>query len=148
MRRLVAYELLSLDGVAEEPGDFIHEFDEVMSENLGRVISSQDAVLLGHRTYDDWAHFWPTSSIEPFSSFINPVQKFVVASAPLQRSWENVAVVEGNLAEFVSALKRQRGGDIGVHGSIILTRFLLQKGLIDELPRRGSIDTDRGPKAL
>jgi dihydrofolate reductase len=50
MRKLVAYELLSLDGVAEQPDEFITEFDEVMRENLGRVIATQDAVLLGRRT--------------------------------------------------------------------------------------------------
>jgi dihydrofolate reductase len=86
MRKVVAYELLSLDGVAEHPREFITEFDEAMSENLGRVIASQDAVLLGRRTYDDWASFWPSSAIEPFSSFINPVQKFVVTSTHLRTS--------------------------------------------------------------
>ena len=71
MRKVVAYELLSLDGVAEQPDDFILDFDEVMRENLGRVIATQDAVLLGRRTYNDWAQFWPTSDIEPFATFIN-----------------------------------------------------------------------------
>src|SRR5438270_837660 len=54
MRNVVVYELLSLDGVAEQPEDFILDFDEVMEENLGRVIASQDAVLLGRHTYDHW----------------------------------------------------------------------------------------------
>ena len=80
MRKVVAYELLSLDGVAEQPDEFITDFDDVMRENLGRVIATQDAVLLGRRTYDDWAAFWPTSDIEPFASFINGVEKFVVTS--------------------------------------------------------------------
>ena len=55
MRKVVAYELLSLDGVAEEPDNFILDWDEVMRENLGRVIATQDVVLLGRRTYDEWA---------------------------------------------------------------------------------------------
>ena len=55
MRKLVAYELLSLDGVAEEPLDFITDFDDVMIDNLGRVIATQDTVLLGRRTYDQWS---------------------------------------------------------------------------------------------
>src|SRR5271170_3723380 len=78
VRKVVAYELLSLDGVAEHPDEFITEFDDAMRENLGRVIATQDAVFLGRRTYDDWARFWPTSDIEPFSSFINGVEKFVL----------------------------------------------------------------------
>jgi len=49
MRKVVAYELLSLDGVAEHPDEFVTEFDEVMRENLGRVIATQDVVLLGRR---------------------------------------------------------------------------------------------------
>jgi dihydrofolate reductase len=82
VRKVVAYELLSLDGVAEQPDEFVTEFDDVMRENLDRVIATQDAVLLGRRTYDDWAGFWPTSDIEPFASFINGVEKFVVTSTP------------------------------------------------------------------
>ena len=133
MRNVVAYELLSLDGMAEEPLEFITDFDELMQENLGRVIASQDAVLLGRRTYDDWAAFWPSSDIEPFATFINGVQKFVVTSTPLDRQWANSSVAEGGLAEFVADLKRQPGGDIGVHGSISLTQSLLEESLVDEL---------------
>jgi dihydrofolate reductase len=73
VRKVVVYELLSLDGVAEQPNEFITDFDDVMRENLRRVIAEQDAVLLGRRTYDDWAAFWPSSEIEPFASFINAV---------------------------------------------------------------------------
>jgi dihydrofolate reductase len=133
MRRVVAYELLSLDGVAEQPDDFILEFDEVMSDNLGRVIASQDAVLLGRQTYNDWAQFWPTSDIEPFASFINSTAKFVATSTPLAPRWENSAIVEGGLTRFVTDLKQQPGGDIGVHGSIALTQSLLEEGLVDDL---------------
>ncbi len=133
MRKVVAYELLSLDGVAEQPDEFILDFDEVMRENLGRVIATQDVVLLGRRTYDDWARFWPTSQIEPFATFINSTQKFVVTSTPVEQTWENAALVEGDLTKFVTELKRQPGGDIGVHGSITLAQSLLEEGLIDVL---------------
>ena len=133
MRKVVAYELLSLDGVAEQPDEFITDFDDLMRENLGRVIAAQDAVLLGRRTYDDWAGFWPTSDIEPFASFINGVQKFVVTSTPLEHEWAGSVVVEGSLGDFVTELKQQPGEDIGIHGSISLTQSLLEAGLIDEL---------------
>jgi dihydrofolate reductase len=133
MRKVVAYELLSLDGVAEQPDEFVTDFDDVMRENLGRVITTQDAVLLGRRTYDDWAGFWPTSEIEPFAGFINGVEKFVVTSAPPRETWANTTVVNGDLSEFITELKRRPGGDIGVHGSIALTQSLLEGGLVDEL---------------
>jgi dihydrofolate reductase len=132
-RKLVAYELVTLDGVAEHPDEFITEFDDVMEENLGRVIAAQDAVLLGRRTYDDWADFWPASDIEPFASFINGVEKFVATSTALEEPWARATVIDGDVLEFVSELKRRSGGDIGVHGSIELAQSLLEAGLVDEL---------------
>lgn len=133
MRKLVAYELLSFDGVAEHPDEFITDFDDVMRENLGRVIATQDTVLLGRRTYDEWAAFWPSSDIEPFSSFINGVQKFVMTSTAPASTWHNTAVVDSRLVDFVAALKQEPGRDIGVHGSVALTQSLLEAGLVDEL---------------
>jgi dihydrofolate reductase len=133
MRKLVAYELLSLDGVAERPDEFVTDFDDVMGENLARVIAAQDAVLLGRRTWDDWAAFWPTSDIEPFATFINGVQKFVATSTAPALEWPQTKVVDGDLAEFVADLKQQPGGDIGLHGSIALAQSLLAADLVDEL---------------
>jgi dihydrofolate reductase len=133
VRKVVAYELLSLDGVAEQPDEFVTDFDHAMRENLGRVIATQDAVFLGRRTYDDWAGFWPTSDIEPFASFINGVEKFVVTSTPPGETWGNTTVVDGGLVEFVTELRQRSGTDIGVHGSIALTQSLLEQGLVDEL---------------
>jgi dihydrofolate reductase len=133
-RKVVASELLSLDGVAEGLEDlFVGVADEVLEENLRRGIAAQDTVLLGRRTFDQWAGFWPTSEIEPFASFINGVEKFVVTSSALGQLWANSSVVKGPLPEFVRSLKERPGRDIGVHGSILLTQSLLQQGLIDEL---------------
>lgn len=133
MRKVVAYELLSLDGVAEQPDAFVTEFDDVMEENLGRVIATQDAVLLGRRTYDDWVHFWPSRHDGRFAPFINDVQKFVATSLTLDPPWSNASAVQGSLSAFLSELKDRPGGDIGVHGSIDLAHSLLEDGLIDEL---------------
>ena len=133
MRKVVAYELLSLDGVAEQPDTFITDFDEVMQENLSRVITTQDTVLLGRQTYDDWASFWPSSDIEPFASFINGVEKFVVTSTTPDDIWANATVAHGGLSEFVTELKQRSGSDIGLHGSIALTQSLLEAGLVDQL---------------
>jgi dihydrofolate reductase len=133
VRKVVAYELLSLDGVAEQPDEFITEFDDVMRENLGRVIATQDTVLLGRQTYNDWAAYWPASRSEPFSSFINAVEKFVVTSTPPEDMWANTTVVDGGAVEFVTELRQRSGSDIGVHGSIALTQSLFERGLVDEL---------------
>ena len=133
MRKVVVYELLSLDGIAEDPTDYITDWDAEMDANLADVIAGQDAVLLGRRTWDDWAEFWPKSTIEPFATFINSVQKFLVTSTPPTPDWEPTTVVDGDLAPFLADLKRQDGGDIGVHGSIALTQALLEERLVDEL---------------
>ena len=133
MRKVVAYELLSLDGVAEAPDGFLTEWDEAMGANLAAVIASQDAVVLGRRSYDEWAGFWPDSGIQPFAAFINTVAKHVVTSAPLEREWAGTTVADGGPVEFVRALREQPGGDIGVHASISLVRTLLAAGVVDEL---------------
>ena len=133
-RKVVAHELLSLDGVAEGLEDlFVGVDDDVMEANMRRDIAAEDTVLLGRRTFDQWAGFWPTSNIEPFASFINRVEKFVVTSSPLKQTWANSSVVKGPLPEFIRSLKERSGGDIGVLGSIQLTQSLLRDGLIDEL---------------
>ncbi|HEX3825620.1 MAG TPA: dihydrofolate reductase family protein [Mycobacteriales bacterium] len=133
MRKVVGYELLSIDGVAEEPDGFITEWDAVMDDNLATVIAAQDAVILGRRSYDQWARFWPGSEIEPFATFINAVTKYVATSTPLDRDWANAIAIEGELAAFVQDLKDQPGGEIGIHASISVTQALLEAKVIDEL---------------
>jgi dihydrofolate reductase len=118
VRKVVVYELMSLDGVAEAPDAFITDWDDLMQANLAAVIAVQDAVILGRRSYDEWAEFWPNSEIQPFATFINGVTKYVATSAPLEREWAHATVVNGDLVEFVRDLKVQHGGDIGVHASI------------------------------
>lgn len=133
MRKLVVYTLLSADGVAESPEQFLLDFDDELQEHLNGVIETQDAVLLGRRMHDEWANFWPTSDIEPFATFINSTPKYVATSTPLQGQWTKATVMEGSVPEFVSDLKAQAGGDIGVHGSIKLARCLCEADLVDEL---------------
>ncbi len=133
MRKIVLYELLSLDGVAEDPDAFFTEWDEAMDANLAAVIAAQDAVLLGRRSYEEWSRFWPTSTIEPFAGFINGVEKHVATSTPLDPPWANSHVIDGDLVAFARDLKDRPGGDIGVHASISVARALLAGGVVDEL---------------
>lgn len=70
-RKVVLYVLLSLDGVAEDPDEFVTDWDDPMDANLAGVIATQNAVILGRRSYDEWARFWPASEIQPFATFIN-----------------------------------------------------------------------------
>lgn len=133
MRKVVLYQLLSLDGVAEEPSDWIFELDQEFFANLGRIIAAQDTVLLGRKTYDYWAGHWPTSDLQPFADFINNTEKHVFTSSTPAARWTNTTVVNRPATEHVPELKRQAGRDIGIHGSIELARGLLSAGLVDEL---------------
>jgi dihydrofolate reductase len=133
-RNVVVYELLSLDGVAEGPDGFIAEWDAAMDANLAAVIGTQDAVILGRRSYDEWAAFWPTSEIEPFATFINAIPKFVATTEPLEPAWNNATAIDvGGLVDFVRDLKDKPGRDIGVHASILVAQTLLRAGVVDEL---------------
>ena len=127
------YELLSLDGVAEDPDGFFADWDDAMDANLAAVIETQDAVILGRRSYDEWAQFWPGSQIQPFATFINGVAKYVATSTPLDRDWANATALDGGLVEFARDLKGQPGGDIGVHASISVAQSLLGADVVDEL---------------
>jgi dihydrofolate reductase len=133
LRKVVAGYFLSLDGVAEAPDRFLTAWDDETDASGADLIATQDAVILGRRSYDEWAEFWPGSEIQPFASFINDVPKYVATSTPLEREWTNSRVIEGGLVDFVSHLKGQPGGDIGVHGSISITRSLLAADILDEL---------------
>lgn len=133
MRKIVVYELLSLDGVAEDPDSFLVDWDDAMDANLARVIGAQDAVILGRRSYTEWSQFWPDSQIQPFAAFINAVPKYVATSTPLDRDWANATAVEGGLVDFVRDLKARPGGDVGVHASISVAQALLAADVVDEV---------------
>src|ERR1700691_2417889 len=133
MRKIVVYELLSLDGVAEAPDTFFPDWDDAMGANLAAVIANQDAVILGRRSYDEWAQFWPGSQVEPFATFINGVTKYVATSTPLGRDWAGATVLNGGLVDFVRDLRAQEGGHVGVHARISVARGLRTAAVVDEL---------------
>jgi dihydrofolate reductase len=124
---------MSLDAVAYEDGGWLADDGPQLVANLGRVIETQDDVLLGRGTYDYWADLWPKSDLEPFASFINGTRKHVVTSGMPTQEWANSTLVTTPLNDYVTALKQQPGDDIGIHGSIELARSLMRDGLIDEL---------------
>lgn len=133
MRKVVVYELVSLDGVAEDPDQFIEDWDDAMEANMVAVIGEQDAVVLGRRTYDQWSRYWPRQEDHAFATFINGVQKYVATSTDLESEWAHTTVVDTELTAFVKGLKDQPGRDIGVHASLSVATALLWAGLVDEL---------------
>lgn len=133
MRNVVLMQWLSLDGVAEEPSDWFFDDGPELFDLVGRVIKTQDDVLLGRGTYDYWCGYWPTSDVEPFASFINATRKHVATSSELTGDWENTVRMTEPVPGYVQQLKQKSGGDIGIHGSTELARSLLAARLVDEM---------------
>ena len=102
MRKVVTYHLLSMDGVAEEPGDWLFTFDDQAEANLARIIAMQDTVLLGRNSYDEWAGYWPTSDVQPFADFINNTHKHVFTHGELGTAWQNTTAVSTSAADCLS----------------------------------------------
>ena len=134
-RAVVLYELMSLDGFADDPGEgeWFGDADDRLVAFLGEVIGTQDTVLLGRRTFDKWAPHWPTSTMQPFADFINTVPKLVFSSSAPGSGWSMTEHVSDPPVTFVEDLKRTEGGDIGIHGSLSLARTLLAAHVVDEL---------------
>lgn len=134
MRKVTAGLFSSIDGVVEAPNEWQTAFDEEMGAALSRMLEGQDAVLLGRVTFTEWADYWPTSTDEPFASYINSTQKYV-ASTTLESvdHWPNSTLIKGSVTDFVAELRQQDGGTIGTAGSPSLVRSLIEHGLLDEL---------------
>jgi dihydrofolate reductase len=134
VRKVKAGLFSSIDGVVEAPNEWQPSFDEEMGAALSSMLDEQDAVLLGRVTFTEWAGYWPTSTDEPFATWINETPKYV-ASSTLDSvdQWSNSTLIKGSVVEFVADLRQQDGGTIGTGGSPSLVRSLIDHGLVDEL---------------
>jgi dihydrofolate reductase len=134
MRKVVAGLFITLDGVVEAPYKWQEQFDEEMGEAMMVQLSSQDTVLLGRVTYQEWAPYWPTATDEPFASFINSTPKYVFSTTlDNVEEWQNSTLIKGDLAQEIAKLKQLPGKNIGTAGSPSLVYSLLEQGLLDEL---------------
>ncbi|KAJ3127559.1 hypothetical protein HK100_009683 [Physocladia obscura] len=141
MRKVIATEFITLDGVVEAPGgdetDHIHRGwqSNYPSQAVGKYkadeLASVDALLLGRKTYDQFAGYWPGQTSGWFAERMNSIPKYVVSTGMRGAEWNNSSVL-GALVE-VEALKGSEGGDLLVYGSTTLVKSLLQHDLVDEL---------------
>ena len=150
MRKMIVDEFLSLDGVAQAPGaededtsgGFAHGgwhmryMDEPAMEFVLGGIVEAGGFLLGRRTYEIFAAYWPNAPEEEqvVAEPLNAKPKYVASttlSAPLE--WQNSNLLDGDVPDAVSALRQENGGDIHVIGSTQLVQTLLEHGLVDEL---------------
>lgn len=139
--RLVVTSFMTLDGIVEAPG-----FDEhrdgrnawslrVQNEEDGAYnegqLQSADALLLGRRTWQIWAAFWPTAT-GPLAERMNRIPKYVVSNSLRRADWNNTTIVSGDIRRQIEGLKSQPGGELVVYGSPDLVDQLLKDDLVDE----------------
>jgi dihydrofolate reductase len=143
MRTLIVNTFMSLDGVMQAPGGpqedptggfeyggwAANYFDDEMMQQMSE--STPYELLLGRGTYEIFAAHWPYDE-GPIADHLNSTRKHV-ASTTLERvEWNNSALIEGDVAEYVTRLKEEDGPEIQVHGSPGLIQTLLEHDLIDE----------------
>jgi dihydrofolate reductase len=135
MRKIVAGLFVSLDGVVESPEQWqFPYFNDEMGQALGAQMAASDTLLLGRRTYQEFAAFWPgRGSDDPIGAYMNNTPKLVVSTTLDTVEWHNSTLLGGDVIEELGKLKQQPGSNINVTGSITLVRSLLRDGLLDEL---------------
>ncbi len=139
--QLVVTQNITLDGVIEATGGwFAPAGDETDIDNsdiemtLREHMESQDALLLGRNTFENFRGYWPqqTDDTTGISKHLNEVQKYVVSSTMQDPEWENTTVLQGSLEDEVRTLKARLGKGIGITGSISVVHDLIAAGLVDE----------------
>jgi dihydrofolate reductase len=135
MRKIVAGLFITLDGVTEAPERWQAPYmNQEVGQALGVSMAAADTLLLGRRTYEEWAAFWPHQGSEmPIAAQINSAPKLVASTTLETVEWENSKLIEGDVAEELRRLKEQSGNDILVNGSATLVRSLIGAGVLDEL---------------
>src|SRR3954465_6142336 len=147
MRRLTGAVFQSLDGVMQAPGgpeedpssDFrfggwsFHFWDESLEKPFGKVIDAEYDLLLGKRTYDIFAAYWPDNRDNPIGEKFQRINKYVLTHSDQPLEWENSSRLTGDTAAAVAELKRSEGRDLLIQGSSTLYAPLLSADAIDRL---------------
>jgi dihydrofolate reductase len=145
MRQLVVSTFLTLDGVMQAPGGpgedesggFAHGgwtvpyFDEQVGAFMGELMTSPFDLVLGRRTYDIFAAYWPHASEEEGARPLNDATKYVASRSRPTLSWDRSVLIEGDVAQGIAVLKEQDGPELQVHGSQNLLQTLIRAGLVD-----------------
>ena len=146
MRKLIVGTFLSLDGVMQAPGGpeeddsdgftlggwSVNYWDDKMAQVMGESMSSRFDLLLGRKTYDIFAAYWPNAPEEAGSKPLNEATKYVVSRGHPTLEWKESVLIEGDAAEGIAALKSEDGPELQVHGSGNLIQTLMRHNLVDE----------------
>ena len=143
-RRLVLQEFVSLDGFAAGKGDSVDfipastQGDVAFGREQLKLMETVDTLVLGRRTYEMFAGFWPQVTSGPEKAFAdrwNALRKIVFSSTLTRApwgSWEECTIVRGDIAEEIAKLRKEPGKDVLVSGSISVAQALIRKATIDE----------------
>ena len=146
MRKLVVSTFLTLDGVMQAPGGpeedpvggfshggwSVNYWDETMQEFMGAAMGRPFDLVLGRKTYEIFAAYWPKAGDQAGAEPLNRATKHVASRTLTSLDWANSVLIEGDVPEAVAKLKEQDGPELQVHGSADLIQTLLQHSLIDE----------------
>ena len=145
MRKIRIIEQISLDGVIQAPGgrdedgDYAYGgwamlfFDTAILEAIIAAQGRRFDLLLGRRTYDIWASYWPKAENGPIADGLNAATKYVATHRPDSLEWGPVEDLGADIVEGVRGVKPKDGPDLIVWGSSTLTSVLLEQGLVDEV---------------
>jgi len=145
MRKLIVSTFLTLDGVMQAPGGpgedddggfafggwSVNYWDELMGQAMGEFMSGPFDLVLGRKTYDIFAAYWPDATEEAGAGPLNDATKYVASRSSPVLEWRKSVLIEGDAAEGVAALKREDGPELQVHGSGNLLQTLMRHGLVD-----------------
>ena len=148
MRKIITTTFLALDGVYQAPGGpeedtsggFAHGgwsfgyWDELMGDTMGAVMAQPFELLLGRRTYDIFAAYWPTADKDPeVAKPFNATRKYVVSRSQQDLAWHNSTLITGDVVPQLRKLKEADAPDLWVHGSGNLIQTLLANDLVDRM---------------
>jgi dihydrofolate reductase len=146
MRKLSVGTFLTLDGVMQAPGGpeedpsggftyggwSVNYWDEMMGQVMGEAMSVPFDMVLGRKTYDIFAAYWPNAPEEAGAKPLNDATKYVVSRSRPSLEWSRSVLIEGDAAEGVAALKKEDGPELQVHGSGNLIQTLMRHNLVDQ----------------
>jgi len=135
VRKVGAWLYVSLDGVMESPEKWASPyFTDEMWTLAGSGMAESDTLLLGRRTYQEFAAYWPHQAGDvQFADYLNNTLKLVVSRTLKEVEWRNSRLIRGDVVQELTELKQQPGKNITILGSATLVRSLLRNGLLDEL---------------
>ena len=145
MRKLIINSFITLDGVMQAPGgpeedrsgDFkyggwsFHYWDDIMGKTMDEFLSNPFELLLGRKTYEIFAAYWPYIKNDPVADKFNATKKYVVSKTLNKVNWGNSYLIKSNVVKEIDKLKGGDGPELQVHGSSNLIKTLVNGNLVD-----------------